>query len=109
MGDRIHTMSIKIPTNNAKNNTIIAGKNTMCCHSVLMLSDTSSVIAHTIVYQHELEKRLCCVSILRETEGSVWKNENMSMVKMVTRKTVPKGCFLGGGVIFSKKRLWSIW
>lgn len=30
------------------------------------------------------------------------KNENMSMVKMVTRKTVPKGCFLGGGVIFSK-------
>lgn len=26
----------------------------------------------------------------------------MSMVYMVTRKTVHKGCFLGGGAIFSK-------
>ena len=79
----------KNTTNCEKNNIIIAGKNTMCYYSVLMLSDTSSVVAQQIIYQHELEKRLCCVSILREKKGRVRKNENMSMVYMVTRKTVP--------------------
>lgn len=69
VGDRIHTMWSKNTTNSAKNNIEIAGENTMCYYSVLMLSDTSSVVAQTIVYQHELEKRLCCVSILQETKG----------------------------------------
>ena len=91
----------KNTSGSVKNNIEIVGKNTMCYYSVLMLSDISSVVAQPIVYQHELEKRLCCVSILQETKGEGAKNENMSMVKMVTRKTVPKGCFLGG-VIFSK-------
>lgn len=59
----------KNTSGSVKNNIIIAGKNITCYHSVLMLNDTSSVVAQPIVYQHELEKRLCCVSILRETKG----------------------------------------
>lgn len=55
---------VKIPTNNAKNNIEIAGKIRCVVTAVFLLDNTSSLVAQPIVYQHELEKRLCCVSIL---------------------------------------------
>lgn len=60
---------VKNTSGNAKNNIEIAGKIRCVVTAVFLLNNTSSLVAQPIIYQHALEKRLCCVSILRETKG----------------------------------------